>query len=587
MTNGPTILLRPERKNLPPQEVPLHERYGEEIACIERYANTVTDDGRDIEHPLRVARLANDFSAGQMNDELFGAAILHDIAQRATGEEIPRDYVKVKSTQKLLGAYSRSEYARQILPRAEDDRVLTRWQYQEGVLADLNIVEKYAEANRRVKMPGKSDETLAITRSHGVGKVTNKACWLEPSAITPPADMEKLLDKVKGEGANLEAVVIKAVEKLDALMYPSENEQSMLRNIHDAESFYAPICEYIGMPALASALRSWANITRLEKSGHEPFVAKAKEIVERTGDPEESLRSTERLLGKLGLGDVEVDWAIRDTTGHGITVGTAALGVSAEVSGVSEYREARAVWRDKSVGAIALKLLTDHKELLYASSDKQIAGLKNTERVPADEHGIAIITEDLDLLASMFAHATMSVHRDPDLMFAMSPSRMGKGQALHAKGSRAYVRAMAGALMMHPDNVSEDGKQVVWWNNIDAPKGESHYMVAKITCEHEGHRTEIQFQTERDRIEGTIGLAAHSLYKLLEHMKEFASGAEAGWVESLTKVSVASMKNIHRRAGDIGNYILADPEGPRSRSFRKAISSSGAQWLPWQAYKMR
>lgn len=586
MTDAPLLLLPAEKENLPAREVPLEERFRVELDLLKRYANEVTFNGRDIAHPVRVAALVSDFSNGQMNDGVFTAALLHDMAQTAwpQQEHVDDDYAATKNARRLLKEFSTSDYANEVITPPSSPVPLTRWQYVSGLLANLNITEQYAEVSRKSEAPGKSPEALAVLKGHSIGKVSPRSLWLEPGAITPPTEIQNLLAVEGGQGVDLEAAFIKAAEKLDALMFPPENERSMLRNIHDAESFYAPLCEYISKDGLASALRSWASITRLKMSGHVAFVEKAQEMIDALGDRETSLRSTEKFLGRLALGDVDVDHAFRDTTGHGITLGTAEIGVKRSISQTKEHTYARAVWRIKSVGSLAMKLLGDHSDLLWAPIDQQRERLAETTALPADLHGMAIIAKEHSALAQLFSEAALNITDDPDISFIAPPSRLESGKAIHIKGGADFVQKMVGALTLHCKNITEDGNPKIGLKDIDIPPKQSAYQVAKITGEYDGRRIEVQFQTDRDRMDGRIGLSAHALYKLKEQLKQYACAGYEEMIANLTKASVKAMAAIHERAEDLGTYELAQPYGYRQQRFRKHIASFSTGILGWRAY---
>jgi|GEM_PF-2908635 len=574
------LLLPPARPNRPPDEVTVGEAFQHEIELLELYANSVTRNGRDIEHPVRTCPLLSDFSNATLPREDFSAMLQHDIAQRAQPGQA--SHADTKGAQKLLKGFSKTDYAQEIIIEQGGKRY-SRWEYLTDIFADLSLVERSAESNRRLPAPGKSTELLAIVSGHDIGPVKNKYLWLEPSAITPPAAIERLFDTENGESANPKAALIKAVEKLDSLMHPPENEQSILRNIHDAESFYAPLCEYFGWDGLATALRNWSNIIRLQKSGHGVFITKAEEIIQGLGSRAETLGSIEGLLGKLALGDVVVDQAFRDTTGHGITLGTAEIGVFSSISGSETYTAARAIWRIKSVGSLAIKLLSDHKELMWKSDIEQRAGLADTALIPADLLAMTIVAEDQSLVAKLFAEATMAIAHDDELSFIGAPRRP---EAIHIKGSEDFVQSMMGALSLHPENLDEDGNPIISRKDVDIPKKPEDYHVGKQTCMYEGRRYEIQFQTEAGRRDARIGISAHVLYKLLKQLEDYGGKDDdyAKIISDLAHTSVSAMQKIHEYGKVLGSRELLNPYGSRSRSFRKRIAdvSPGATALDWQ-----
>lgn len=563
------VLVRSEGDHNPPVDMTVGERFPYSYQLIEEYANTVTREARDLSHPIRVCALLSDFSHARLNDETLEAVLLHDIAQTAVpesnGNPHSTAHLYEKNAQRLLKQYANTSYAQQVLPGTN----MTRWQYEAGILADLNLVESYAESNRAIPV-GKSKELQGLLTSHSIGGVKQEF-WLEPGALTMPANMAELLrDGKDGMNANLEAVLIKSAEKLDHLLFPGDNDRTLLRNIHDAESFYAPLCEIIGADGLASALRSQAAVIRLQRSGHGAFVDKATDIVTALGDRQEVLGTVEGLLGKLAVGDVEVDHAFRDTTGHGINLGTAELEAHDADAAIDYPKEARAIWRIKSVGSLALKLLSDHQHLIGKSEAEQRSALAHIESVPADVLGITILAPNEDALATLYARSAAIVHDDNDVHPTSSPSRH---ESYHVSGTMSFKRKILGALALEATNQLEDGTQKVDRGDIDIPQEERIYPVAKFTVEYTGLRTEVQFQTEEARVEARVGLAAHILYKLKKQLAADATSNGEQTMLELTTSEVDAMKEIHDRAVGLGAYNLVNGQEKRYQDFMKYIRS--------------
>ncbi len=580
MIESASVLLRTEEAHKPPQEVLIADHFAGEVQLLQTYANTVTNTGRSLNHPMRTCAYLSDFSHGRLNDEVFAATLLHDVAQTAwpqavRGSRSSAD-LHTKNAARLLQDYSSSGYAKEQL----DASGLTRWGYISGLLSDLNIVEEYAERNRSDEM-GKSPELLRILSNHSIGEVTREQ-WLEPGALTRPAVMAELLGTGEhDQGANLEAVLIKAAEKLDDLFYPPDNERSVLRDVHDAESFYAPICEIIGQDGLASALRSQAAIIRLEKSGHGAFVDKARDIIGSLGNREEVLLSVEGILSKLAVGSVLVDHAFRDTTGHGITLGTAELEVHDDAEPYSSAREARAIWRIKSVGSLAMKLLGDHKDLMGKAAEEQQQGLVDA-LLPADVLGITIVVPDENELASLYARAAVDIYDDQEVPLIRTPSRE---ESYHISGSTEFKLKVVGALALEGTNRDDQGNQKLTVNEIDIPERETAYSVAKLMVGYNALRTEVQFVTEETRIDARTGLAAHWLYKLMKQLELDDLVRDENSAAELSPLEAGAMRDIHDRGLFLDGHVLVDPKHPRAVAFRKRIARVSAGWQHW--YRQR
>ncbi|MCA9327430.1 hypothetical protein KDA14_02785 [Candidatus Saccharibacteria bacterium] len=576
MAEGNLLLLRPESAFLPPTEVTVEGQFPHEVQLLENFANKVTFSGRSLAHPIRTAAIASDFSNGRLNNEFYATALLHDVFQAALPETSVNPAVDTrlytKNAARLLQEYSATDYAKEWLPEAG----MSRWDYIVSISAHLNTVEEYAERNRQVPA-NKSERLKEILQGHSIGNV-DTPLWLEPIALTEPVTMEELLgDGENGQEAELEAVIIKAAEKLDSLFYPPDNEQSLLRNLHDAESFYAPICEIIGQDGLASALRNQASIIRLQKSGHGAFVEKAQEIIASLGEKEEVLHSVENLLGKLAVGEVEVDRAFRDTTGHGITLGTAEIEIHGGEHGNSA-REARAIWRIKSVGSLAMKLLGDNKHLKGKSYKEQKQGLQNAV-LPADILGITIVAPNQNDLGRIYAKAAVDAYDDEELRLIGTAN---KSEPYYIKGSEAFVRNMVGAIALEETNKNPDGSVKVTRDAINIPEEEGKMEVAKFTIEYDGKPTEVQFVTTEMRLQTRVGLAAHILYKLKEQLIQCGELPENAEIPTVTEKEIAAMEAVHDRAIFLGSYTLMNMNHPRKRALALRIAQVSARWYNWR-----
>lgn len=572
MSRDYSVLLKPAKTSALPQEVPISTAFAHELEVVSTYANEITRNSNDLTGPLGATALLSDFSNGVFPNETLSASLLIGVAETAwPGFGLqPVDAVTTKPAKRLFKAFSETSYAQELI-ECDNGKTVSRWEYTSEFLADINTTEQYARKNRSRPAPGKSEALIGILNGNTLGLVEDKRLFLEPSAITTPAEMNTLLDELKGEGVNVEVPILKAVKTLDILMDLPKDERTLLRHIHDAESFYAPLCEFQGMDGPASALRSWASIARLTMTGHTAFIDKAAEIIDKLGSPEEVLASTERLLGELALGDALVDYAFRDTMGHGIVLGTAEIGVSKAISEQEAY--ARAIWRIKSIGSLSMKLLDDHTELLWKSDEEQRAGLAKTKLLPADLLGVTVVSDDTTVLAKLFAHSVSSIMANENISLTVSPSRTEKGKSIDIKGDDFFKQAMIGALALDPLNAKQPNSKRITSKNIDISGATTAYKAAKITCGYEGKRIEIQFQTEQARLESRIDLAAHAIYKLHEQAKMFSDADQEAMV-SLTEEQVEGMRSIHARAKKLGQLgLIRQPDdSKRGKTFRRDIA---------------
>lgn len=512
-----TLLAPSSSLNKPPLELELTSSFAQELLALQEFSDVTHDNGRATSHPIRVCRLLSDFTGGQLAPEMYSAALLHDIGQAATSQEKTL-YVR-NGTKALKKAYIGRENTRQ-------------WTYVAAILGDLDTVEEYSKSHRQANFAKSELLSTAIAENGGPKAKIASQLWLEPSSITRPTQMLELLDRV-----NIESVLLKSAEMLDNLMHPSANEHAILRDVHDAESFYAPICEIMGKDGLASALRSWANVTRLQRSGNGVYVAMAQSMIDRLSRGQNIPAVLHMLLGELAIGeDYDTDYAIGDTTGHGIRLGIAEIELQ-------DGKAARAVWRLKSVGSLAMKLMRLNHETVADVGDQEQAFEPIT---PSDILGINVISPDAETLANVFARAAINARESEDVNLIASPSRV---ETLHIKGEPAFANLVAGALLTSEANISESGEPKFGIHSIDkvdkSKDGEKiRFAVAKMTCEILGVKTEVQFQTEVDRIASRVGLAAHLIYEIQEKIQKQTNRPQE---VTITPEDIAAMKEINAR----------------------------------------
>ncbi len=401
---------------------------------------------RALDHPLRVAKILHDFAGTMLPQEAFEATLLHDVVERAEAKE----GLQTKNAKQVLLGYFDGM-------KGEEDKSI----YVSSLLADMSLVEEAAETYRTAE---NEDPHLKEILS---GNTTDQAIkvqhWMEKSRVINVETMHELLEQV-----NLESVLIKAAELLDNLTYVPPKDRSLIQDIFEAESFYAPLCEILGFDGLSMALRDAAARNRSEKSGNTLIQAQALEMRDNVIDAGSIDSVVEAIFGDNAL----TAPVLGQLSDHGVRIDEVIASLNgAELAGVA---------RVKSVGSLALKLARGAGER------------------PMDIVGMTFVANDVTE-ASIFFHALLARLKNIDVaQLQPAPSRK---EAVHIRGDSSYISEYT--KHMDPD-IEVDEK----------PEEPGAYQVAKVTALFFGViPVEIQVQTKDDRKNGRIGTASHTTFK--------------------------------------------------------------------------
>ena len=386
---------------------------------------------RALDHPLRTAEILYDFVGEKLPNQAYQATLLHDVVSRFNDED---------SLQRSNAKIALQTYFNEV---DEPSRI-----YTSALLADMDIVESAAETYRSAST---TDERLTLILQGEDDKVL-PTHWLEPSSLVDPQIMQDLLGNV-----NLESVLIKAAELLDNLRHPAKKDRSLLQDIFEAESFYAPLCEILGFDGFSMALRDEASSNRFRKSGSMVILEEAIALRERV----ENLGSIDAVLTTVFGEDYLTNNVIGKLHNHAINV--------REIVASVDNQELFGVARTKSIGSIALKML------------------RYGDETPMDIVGITFIAEDIVSAGSFFAKMIKSIEKSRDVEFESTPNRSG---SIIVRGDKDYVAGFV------PHILEFAGK------GLHITEQESGaYQVAKVILMVNGIPTEIQIQTKQDRKE--------------------------------------------------------------------------------------
>lgn len=442
------------------------------------YSRSIVDgrlSQRAYEHPINVANLLHDLMGLELERSVYDAAALHDLAQVATSEgagkasavQALREY-----SQKVAGEYVESDSGFRC----------PKWDYMSTLLSDMDEIEECSQLGRQIE----TEHVIVsdLLQSKIEGPVPQEA-WSEPSGLVDLTKIENLLQNV-----NLESALVKAAEMLDNLRNPAPSERSVLQDVFDAESFYAPLCEAMGFDGLSMALRSEAAIIRLRRGGHEDVLEEAETMLAGLSDREQVLSDVSGLFQHLLDGVTTVETPLRDASGHGIKLGNVAL----HALGIGESNtDPRAHWRVKTLGSLAVKLA-------------------KTGEKPADVLGVTIVVGDLEELAVTYKGLVECIRANKVVKERPASSR---SQAYSIQGAPEYITTVAQELY-------ETG--VVNKGDVEEVPKDNGHQVAKATFVYRPHVVdrrrpkveipiELQIQTAEDWLASRIGSAAHLLYK--------------------------------------------------------------------------
>ena len=443
------------------------------LTAVDRYAAaSIGERDNFAEHARRTADIVHVFAGNDLPSKAIDAAYLHDVYDRATGED----------THNMLQASAQlAEYF------ANSDISEKEAEYVMSLINDMTIIEDTATLYREM------DETVHQLRDD------DPELWTREAPAIPLDDMFQVSKNV-----NIESVLIKSCEILDHLHHPAHENLSAAHDIYEAESFYAPLCEVLGYDGLAMELRSHAKQNRLFYQGKGDLVVNVARFcydMRRLGP--------QSVLNKFAN---EEDFSVSnvvnqpryidkysDTSYETVELGEFALDMDGQLMTGN--------WRIKSVGSLAGKLLR---------SDR-------SGEAPMDVMGMTVISEDVDRVAQDFSTMSRHVMKSDALHPQKAPS---KQHAFVVQGDRAYIDRIC----------QELGEVFVEQNVDIIENADGYRVSKFTCLSEDSMPIEMQFVTKADRKAGRVGKWAHIFHKLKECGVTYTEEQKvvyASWLEQI------------------------------------------------------
>lgn len=423
-----------------------------------------------LDHAERTVKLMGAFAGELLPEPAYHAAIMHDLAQRF--DNPTSDSERITAAQALDVYFSHDEFT-------ESEK-----RYVRALLGEMRKIGGAAGAyTRKFRHEGDfSDEEFSVLADNGHRSHTIPPRLWE---VEEPKISTRRLRKMSRK-ANFESIVILAAEKIDHLQNPSsDDEAKLLHDILEAETFYAPLCEFWGLDAMAMTLKSAASKRRLEKRDMQEVIDRAEceyKNAVNFGGPE-------KVLAQLfGGKNCERRYNIEPTINGSNNKLAKFCEVIVDDGSIGPMRF---VGRIKSVGSLAKKMVGD----LYGKSGD----------TPMDVIGLTAITENVDDLAARFRQVLDLVYQQEQSGGLDLKKPASKSQPIYIQGSAEFKQRVREELTDHP-----------LAGRVEIRDKEEPFQVAKFTCVMNGEgdksvNVEIQFLTEEDRKRARRGDTAHAL----------------------------------------------------------------------------
>ncbi len=309
--------------------------------------------------------------------------------------------------------------------------------------------------------------------------------WSEARA---GVDVPKMREVV--EDVNVEAILIGAAELLDTITY-EKNPRRQMRYVLEAETFYCPALDALGMWAFESALRNAVNRVRLVNAGRRDLIEDAANVLNPIRQIGQEVVLEE--LFSVSIDDEKTRFHLDDETPYGTTTHFIDTNIDMVLQGVEDQdilADVRVISRLKGIESLAMKRFQKSE---YAHT------------LPSDIVGMTAIVKGEAQLAALFSHMIQQVESLENCSFGVAAS---KNQALFIKGGEDFIASLRDKL---PPELVE---RIEFKPN---GKTTSAFQVAKmtliITKDGVDIPVEIQFQTEKDRERAETGDAPHFMQK--------------------------------------------------------------------------
>lgn len=471
------------------------------VAAAERildiYNTQETGERADFrDHATRTMALTRAFAGNLMPKEGTAISVLHDIADRLHNKDSSKNTPE------------REEAARKALLDLFTDPELSEeeGEYMLCLLADMIVVEKNS-GEHRIDMAksaknsegngnGPSPEVIEMISEQYQGPIPAEV-W---GRIEPLLDFDSMRRFMKE--VNLESLIIKACELVDNMQHPSSaRESAWLQDVLEAESYYAPIMEVLGLDGLASMLRGEAHILRLNGQGEHGSISAAKEMhdaIECVG--------IRNVVANILSGEAAIESAVGElTTGQGDYPVHVGVFVVKTGSGLIDGN-----YRLKTVGSLASKMSN-----------------KYNGEAPMDVLGLTVISDNVESSARDFAN--FIADRLPH--FEAKKAR-GKESPIFISGTTEYINTIKRVMQENGLDQSMCQFREDEADFVEA-RGYKNYEVSKVTfiAIQDGVEipTEVQFVTDAERKRARRGEVSHLIYKYLDQLTKLPG--EERWSE--------------------------------------------------------
>ena len=441
-----------------------------------------------IEHAHRVYGLVKAF-AGDLMPDTRDAIMLHDIVSRFRNPD-------GKYSQESRDAAGIALLRYFTDPRIPHDKA----RYMRNLLSDFDEIEVAAGRHRKTladeaaaSLPDENNrrKDIASVISDRYEGVVPREAWAVSEARIDPEYMKDFLQTV-----NIESVIIKACELIDNLEHPVSNRESaLLQDVLEAESFYAPQCEELGLEALGSKILGLAKRIRLEKLNKFDSIKQARDMLFNI-----KTVGVRRILESIFGDKYDVSLVIGpDYSGEcPAVVGEFAVQLPSGRLSSGNYRV-------KSVGSCADKLDRDNGNM------------------PMDPFALMDISPDIESSAKNFTEIVQILSDLPNVELQKATS---KKSAIYIQGASDYVETITQTLA--EAGIDKSQIQIKEQSEADIEKkGYKKMEVSKVTFitrqEHPykpgetiNIPIEFQFLTKDERQRSRTGDIAHIAYKHID-----------------------------------------------------------------------
>lgn len=361
-----------------------------------------------IEPRSDVAKILQNFAGEYSNDVMYGIAQLIDIADKQSDSTQAWHAVEV-------GVF----YALLLDAKPPNEH---RPEYAIGLFRDIRTTNDQMSRQIATAIDGTNDESIKASIKHSLDPTSKEEIPTEVWSLDNTAypDLESLAEFAKK--INIEIILIKASQALQCLRDEHVFGARRLRTILEVETTLAPMCEILGLDALAATLNSEAICSRLEMSGEGWAIQAAKEQLGTLGDRKaaeaEILKLPNAILGET------LSEAIIDESHQYETFFAHAF---CEISGLKDSEDkplhTTVVSRIKTIGSLAANILhnSKHNAPVYTAADT----IGYTAIVDSDRESGAVFSK------------IVQSFRDMDNC-ELSSAR-SRNSPIHIKGSREYI----------------------------------------------------------------------------------------------------------------------------------------------------